>query len=414
MNFTPNQKEFVSSLLDQLNFDQNEKSNTEKFRMQYFAHLLKTYNKFKNLANCEYSKIIHNNIERIIPKNAILSISYKDNGDFFEAESFSIFDYLKLEIKIKKNRLYDIIETDSIYISASDIANFTYCPVNFAIYKSIKYKTLTSAKIGLELHESSFINSMIFSESKKEKTVTTNEEIFYDENFKTLKDTLKNCDILYSGHSPNDKLKYFKSSKGNFIGQPDFILRDRITHKIFVIEEKYHYIPKEFINYGNADYYDDVHKKNRNEREKQIGYDNHINQLLSYVYGITDYEIDYGILIYWKYEIEENKRNITKCSYRIINKNEEYQINLNKIYLKIKSFLRNKNLEFDTNSRNPKKCASCVNNILCGHKTGNYNDITLPYNSKYLKINEGIFPESFEKDEKSYIEKCLEYTIPEA
>lgn len=413
MNFTSNQKVFINSLLDQLNFNQIVKSNTDKFTMEYFNQLLKSYKKFKDLANCEYSMILYNNVERIIPKNAILSIIYKDNGEFFEAESFSIFDYLKLEIKIKKNELYDIIETDSIYISASDIANFTYCPVSFAISRSIKYKTLASAKIGLELHETSFINSMIFNKSKKE-LVNSIEEIFYDESFKTLSDILKNCDILYSGHSPNDKVKYFKSSRGNFIGQPDFILRDRTTNKIFVIEEKYHYIPKEFINYGNTDYYGDVHKKNRNEREKQIVYDNHINQLLSYVYGIADYEIDYGILIYWKYEIEENKRNITKCSFKIFYKNEEHQINLNKIYLKIKSFLRNKNLEFDINIRNPKKCASCVNNILCGHKTGNFNDITLPYNSKYLKINKGSFLESFEKDEKNYIEKLLEYTIPEA
>lgn len=413
MNFTSNQKVFINSLLDQLNFNQIVKSNTDKFTKEYFNQLLKSYKKFKDLANCEYSMILYNNVERIIPKNAILSIIYKDNGEFFEAESFSIFDYLKLEIKIKKNELYDIIETDSIYISASDIANFTYCPVSFAISRSIKYKTLASAKIGLELHETSFINSMIFNKSKKE-LVNSIEEIFYDESFKTLSDILKNCDILYSGHSPNDKVKYFKSSRGNFIGQPDFILRDRTTNKIFVIEEKYHYIPKEFINYGNTDYYGDVHKKNRNEREKQIVYDNHINQLLSYVYGIADYEIDYGILIYWKYEIEENKRNITKCSFKIFYKNEEHQIKLNKIYLKIKSFLRNKNLEFDINIRNPKKCASCVNNILCGHKTGNFNDISLPYNSKYLKINKGSFLESFEKDEKNYIEKLLEYTIPEA
>lgn len=413
MNFTSNQKKFIDSLLAQLNFNQFVKSNSDKFTTEYFNQLLKSYKKFKDLANCEHSMILHKNVERLIPKNAILSIIYKHNGDYFEAESFSIFDYLKLEIKIKKNGLYDIIETDSIYISASDISNFTYCPVSFAISRSIKYKTLTSAKIGLELHETSFINSMIFNESNKER-VTSIEEIFYDESFKTLSDILKNCDILYSGHSQNDKVKYFKSSKGNFIGQPDFILRNRTTNKIFVIEEKYHYIPKEFINYGNTDYYGDVHKKNRNEREKQVGYDNHINQLLSYVYGIADYEIDFGILIYWKYEIEENKRNITKCSYRIIKKNEEHRIILNKIYVKIKSFLRNKNLEFDITKRNPKKCASCVNNILCGHKTGNYNDITLPYNSKYLKINKGFFPESFEKDDKSYIDKLLEYTIPEA
>ena len=255
MNFTFLQIEFINFLLDQLNFNQIEESNTDKFKAQYFEQLKKSYYKFKSLANCEYSIILHNNVERKIPKNAVLSFKYKDNGNFFEVPSFSIFNYLQLEIKIKENGLYDIIDSNSKYISASDIANFTYCPVSYAISKSIKYKTLTSAKIGIELHESSFINSMIFKESKKEELVSTNEEIFNDENFKILSAKLKNCDILYSGHSQNDEVKYFKSTKGNFIGQPDFILRDRITNKIFVIEEKYHNIPKEFYSYGDNEYY---------------------------------------------------------------------------------------------------------------------------------------------------------------
>lgn len=407
LNFTNRQEEFIKSLLYQLNFNQIEESYVDKFNAQYFIGLLKSYQNYKSLTNCEYSTIIHNGVEIKIPKNALLSFKYKDNGNFFEVVNFSIFNYLIFEIKVKENALYDIVDQKSKYISASDIANFTYCPVSYAISKSIKYKTLISAKLGTELHESSYINSIIFNEFKKEEFVSTNEELFDDENFKILNAKLKNCDILYSGHSGNEEIKYFKSSIGSFIGQPDFILRDRITKKIFVIEEKYHNIPKQFYSYGDNEYYNQLEKDIKSKREIQLGYDNHINQLLSYIYGIADYEIDYGMLIYWKYEIDENKKTVTKCNFRTIHRNEEYREKLNKIYKKIRNFVKNESIEFNIKSRNPSRCANCVNNILCGHKTGKYSEISLPYNSKYLKINKKKYPDSLEKDKISYVDKLL-------
>ena len=255
MNFTSRQIEFINFLLDQLNFNQIDESKKDRFREDYFQQLIKSYHKFKNIANCEYSIILYNDKEKKIPKNAVLSFRYKDNGAFFEIESFSIFNYLQLEIKIKEHGLYDLITLNSDYISASDIANFTYCPVSFAISKSIKSKTLSSAQIGLELHETSIINSMISSESKKEKTVNNSDEISYDENFKNLNDLLKNCEVLYSGHSQSEKIKYFKSLKGNFIGQPDFILRNKITNKIFVLD---YYNIRDFHNYEILLVYDDT------------------------------------------------------------------------------------------------------------------------------------------------------------
>jgi hypothetical protein len=44
----------------------------------------------------------------------------------------------------------------------------------------------------------------------------------------------------------------------------------------------------------------------------------------------------------------------------------------------------NKNIIFDIDKRNFKKCASCVNNFLCNHKTGKFTKLSLPYDIEYF------------------------------
>jgi hypothetical protein len=72
MNFTSNQKKFIDPPLAQLNFNQIVKVDTDKFKTQYFNQFLSAYKKFKNLANCEYSLILYNNVERIFQYKLIL------------------------------------------------------------------------------------------------------------------------------------------------------------------------------------------------------------------------------------------------------------------------------------------------------------------------------------------------------
>ena len=72
---------------------------------------------------------------------------------------------------------------------------------------------------------------------------------------------------------------------------------------------------------------------------------NHINQLKSYMYGISEFVIDKAILIYWKYEIKEKSKIVTKCYYKIIDKSQENndKTELNDIYKQIKNACSKKN-----------------------------------------------------------------------
>jgi len=92
------------------------------------------------------------------------------------------------------------------------------------------------------------------------------------ENYIELKNILEDCEIIYSGHS-KDKDKIFRSKKGKFIGQPDFILKNIKTNELIVIEEKYHHIPKQFSSFGNSEYYNNVAKNIEIKRNKKLFYE---------------------------------------------------------------------------------------------------------------------------------------------
>ncbi|MNX99896.1 hypothetical protein D3C86_1323690 [compost metagenome] len=224
---------------------------------------------------------------------------------------------------------------------------------------------------------------------------------------------MSDFEIIYSGHSPDDKNKIFKSLKGKFIGQPDYILKNKKNNEIIVVEEKYQLIPKQFISYGNDNYYNNLEEEIEEKRNKVFFYENHLNQISSYLYGISEYDIKYGILIYWKYEIEDDNQTVKKCAFTKVLKNEENRYNLNEVYKKILNLNKNKTLPFNIKNRNPTKCASCVNNFLCGHKTGKFHTIEIPYKEEYLKLPDIDFPEDLKKDnteidKRTYIEKILD------
>lgn len=56
--------------------------------------------------------------------------------------------------------------------------------------------------------------------------------------------------------------------------------------------------------------------------------------------------------------------------------------------------------KFNKDERNPAKCASCIANLLCGHKTGQFEDYSIPYSLNYLKTYYAKFPEELRKDDE--------------
>ncbi len=215
MNFSEKQFDFIKYLLDKLNFDFTIEDN---FTIKYIEYISKTYLSFKNIGNCEKTEIFYKNKKENIPKDGIPNIKYLDNGSFYEIKDFSLINFLQLEIEIKSKKKYLVKDTINLdYITATDISNYTYCPVNYSISKTLYYKSLETAVIGVNKHEESLINVI----TKRNQTHSNNKKnveefddfafdnIENDDNFKLLKNILYDFDIIYSGHSLNSKNKIF-------------------------------------------------------------------------------------------------------------------------------------------------------------------------------------------------------------
>jgi CRISPR/Cas system-associated exonuclease Cas4 (RecB family) len=287
-------------------------------------------------------------------------LTYKVNGRIYEKKHemfvpkyYTIIDFLNYELKVKDKLLIKEKKPSlgTPFITATDLSNFTYCPVRFSIAKTFELPKIASAFIGTDLHKDKRLVNYLFGNAPRRLVKAVNEEFFNE---------IKDSSLVFNGHDGGKK--YFV--KGDYAGQPDYIFKN-IADKYFVVEEKFQFQPIR-------------------DQSNQF-YNNHINQLSSYIYGINDYKIQYGYLVYWKFEYEYGNPYIHSCRVIKIEKNEVVRDQLISVYKDIKDLINNKTIGFDNTSRNPNKCANCISNLLCGHKTGKFSTLTYPYSKEYLK-----------------------------
>jgi len=293
--------------------------------------------------------------------------------------NFNIIDFLFKELETKRNRDKVRKINGSNLVSATDISSFSFCPVSYAINKTLEIPKLQSTQVGTDLHEKSRLSNFSLRDQ-----VSNESEIVTVENKEFFKD-IKNSTVIFEGHNLNNKNKFFKNTKKSFIGQPDYVFLNDDGH-YFIVEEKYHYV----------------------NDAKQLFYENHKYQLLSYIHFIEEYNISYGYLVYWKYSYGyDNEVNMDGCLVLKLNKDANSKSKLENILNSVKHFYDTKEILFNKDQRNPKKCASCVSNLFCGHKSGNFDLIKFPYSdeyfkTKYLKYSRDVV--HFENTAKEYLD----------
>jgi len=298
------------------------------------------------------------------------------------------FDELLSEIDLKK-RFYQIKKKNIQNINtvtATDLSNFHFCPVSYSIEKSfyIEYPTNEDKRIsGKELHENLRLVDRIYPSEK-----ITHPERTYPKEFTNPKiEKIKNCKLIFAGHKNENH--YFNNPTKSWKGQPDYIFRDP-NGDFFAVEEKFKYL-------HNFDFPIDKELYNYIERIKNTFYNNHIVQLLSYINYIKDYNIKYGVLLYWYYDIDIDIPFVHDARIKVI-KSENDQL-LTETYESLINFISKKEMEFNINT-NLSKCAACVVNKYCIHKTQLFNIVKFPYNKYDLKLKRVIFPEELKNKEK--------------
>lgn len=296
------------------------------------------------------------------------------------------------EVEIKKN--LDSISVKSINekskISATDLSSFDFCPASYAINKSFEIEHPTNEDkrtIGINLHE-----TLRLVDKKIPKQFEQSDFSEYNILENSTINKIMSCELIFSGHS--SEKSFFENKEMNFIGQPDYIFKDP-NGSHFAVEEKFKYLN----NYINSNEYDTAKiKKNRNKIKNNF-FSNHLVQLSSYINYIQDYDLQYGVLIYWFYDFNNKTPFVHSVSVKVIKKGD-YSNLLTKTNSSLNSFLETKTIDFN-NKVNPNKCCACVVNKYCAHKTNELNSLTLPYNRYDLKLKFVNFPEELKKPKPS-------------
>lgn len=392
------QKLFKNYLLKKLGFLDDE------FLKNYTSILEKISPRFSILG--KKKKIWNEEDQRFYPENTDVNKKYIEKENYFIPEKFNIIDLLNIELNIKKNKDYIFKKIQLETISATDISNYTYCPISFAISKTFELPKYESSIIGTSFHGDNTLIDYLqklktpyftisknnYNESQEiirtNNYLNKNNEIFFEELYDSL--------LVFYGHNILETKKYFKSKKGNYVGQPDYIFKNKKTGHFFVVEEKFQYVPKEASIFNEFIKEDEKIEIERKRKGKSFSA-NHINQLKSYLYGIDEYELKYGFLLYWQYESKNEYQTIVSCKVLRIDKTEKGRQEIREVFISIKNLINNKKEIFDINSRVPSKCANCISNLLCGHKSGKFNSFTIPYSKNYLKVSYVQFPEELIK-----------------
>ena len=277
-------------------------------------------------------------------------------------DSYSAIDFLLDEQKLKNEKKYEIIRDIPPYITASDLAGYTFCPVGFSIGKSFKIEQTQEAEIGTLLHEQAKLSNLY--QLKARPGEFGGDSLVNDDNRELFND-IKSSSIIYSGHSSEaDSKKYFRNDKINFIGQPDYVFKN-INDEFFIVEEKF---------------------QKEKDRDSNVFFQNHKVQLASYIYFLEMFNASYGYLVYWIYNTKQHTVKINRCLVFKITRNEKTQKFLESRYNDVKEFLLKKFLNINPENLNPNKCVNCVYTKYCGHKNGRKNQVSLPYQRAYHNL----------------------------
>ena len=269
------------------------------------------------------------------------------------------------DMVLNRDKIFDHI-TDykpSSYVSASEIADFSFCPASFCIGKSFKKIETNEAKLGADLH---LENRLVTVAKKGERShLGQNAYAVSMKNEKTnfFFADVSSSDVVYLGHLQEAENLF--SSKGNFVGQPDYILKNK-NGQDFIIEEKFRYI-KQLNSDSNA---------------RQ----NHKLQLASYIYGLDSVNATYGCLVYWSYDFFNEKPIVQHCNVFKVEKNQQFKLEITNIYKDIIKLKSGHEISFNVDNLNPVKCVKCSVAKFCSHKTGTIAILSLPYSEKFFSV----------------------------
>ncbi len=417
MYLSERQTLFMNYLLERLQFPSSD------FREQFLENLSRRCKEYVNYA-AQPIRRDRKSGEIVYPKDHDFK-QYAEQDDRLIPTRFNIIDLLLLECDIKSRGRYATLSPSKTSISATDISHFTYCPVGWSIAKTFQLPKLLSTRVGTSMHEQHKLLKYVPSRQPDGSVLRPDRdlrsraaEMSCDACTKELFRDLAESMAVFVGTTSDDAdRKWYVGSDNRFIGQPDYVFFNPRKGCHFIVEEKFHMIPRPPRTDLPPDWcaehgYDpDAIERTR---QRTVFYDNHLNQLRSYIYGIREHGALYGYLVYWRYYFEQNESYDERSAYnlhieqvrsrKVSGKNDEDRNALRNVYSQIKTAMSSGGGQFSRDRRSASRCAGCVHSILCAHKTGRYDAYAFPYDRKCLQTKRVPFPEELRKQKDEEVE----------
>lgn len=276
-----------------------------------------------------------------------------------------------LRLKKAPSKIY---KKDKITL-VSDLSHYLFCPVSFAINETFQIEANTTWEKDEWLGE----KKLFIDRHNIFKRTKSYEETFKDSEISVSSDLKSNFDYLFNSlirvnNATNPKPTIYSNKTNDLKGAPDYILEDGSGIK-FAITEK-------FSSIYSAD--------------SQTPFESDLVKHYAFIDELTNSNVKFGYLITWYWQLTDIqtdngsiKKKIIVSSYRLT-KIESSQINSNKLNRAISlvnNFKKTNQIEIDGERISfPNKCLSCSVVSYCNHKTGNFNNVILPYDLNSNKV----------------------------
>lgn len=296
---------------------------------------------------------------------------YSFENDVWKKKKYTIIDFLHDEYQIKRHNKYKVKSNQFGYTTATDLANYVYCPVGYSISRTFQGITVQGAKIGKEFHELSILRK------KGDKKGTYYTSGLCTESNRAFFEDFYSSKQVYAGHYEKD-IKYFSNKEENFAGDPDYVFQNAVGLN-YIVEEK-------FISDEN--------------RRRKTFYPNHKIQLASYIKYLKNFNAKYGYLVYWIYSNNYGEKSVVGCEVLKITLDRAGNEWLENVKKEVENFRSTKKRGLAVEKLNHTKCGSCVHSLYCGHKNRQHNEVTYPYDTAYHNLYPAEFPDILKKENK--------------
>jgi hypothetical protein len=305
-------------------------------------------------------------------------------GQAFGLKHFIFGKYMdkKAQEMIEKRRRWSRVRlkhrnSTKVHISATEIADFKFCPVSYSIKQTFELPKTKDEQKGARLHTENhleiFLHNLLsikmqkspkFISNKWWKTSKINTNRFSDSQREAVlggeDGPLLESSIVFKGHD-GENIEPFMSKDGLYAGIPDFIFKHP-NEKLIAVEVK-HVFKGRFV---------------------KSPWDSHKVQLFSYLYGINfnSQAIEMAYLIYFHWAKSGTRwRNLGLPDVRSFrfDKNQRNRELLVGTYKKLVTFNNQRTMEFLNSELNINKCYNCSVQQYCNHFTGDKHTLELLY-----------------------------------